>query len=1622
MKNSKIKLGASLLTFVLVTIMISCAFSVTVVGKTFAEFVESASQATGEVYEDSAIVDFSEYNSIEELGSQFYWSSNVTIEDGVLVIPKGETFGWVDMNDTFIDFFATNGSYTDGFNIELKTRTSTQENWLVRAVCDDGTVNKIINLRNNSIIIGGNAASAHKISTVGNGKFTDVVATFCLQDNRPMYFVDGAMIGQVISSTGSTVTGKSIVAFEIASGTEVAELYIHRNLKSKLAASSGNVYTVDPDIVASNISSYAPTNGMSLGTFTDKNVVTDANGSKYFSINYETANQTVIATDIPITDYLEDRVTVFEMQVKFTPAAAATAKNKAVTMLQIIRREADGTQLIETLLDITALGKLSTPYGVLCDKDGKDIVLSSENWQNIAVIYDADAGQISYHVGGDVAYYHKDGEKIPAECVQLSNSRYYRMESVRTQLRTAYFPKNSLGKLELEYVSIYSIDESANVEFIGTQTSESARDIRIVAGLDMLHYGSAGFNIVAYDSNGELLSKAENYFSTSNVYSSISEMVDGEKVSVYPEDYGYRYFLVAQITGVTSEKPVRFEITPYTAIMGKMNKSSAVIVDVDFTEENMAKWVVNSEYVSIKPKGDNINANFSTTEYVSYTNDGALELNGLDAEFAFCADCEGQVSLNLTNSFGEVATVSSFDVYVDNLLTKSNVKLDFGHHSLVLAENLAKGVHTFKLVKKSGGDFVRINSMNFCGEIADAPLLVRENAVDVVVSSPASGNEYGDVFVYVQTSEKSGDYYIKYNFKYKNNPFNSDLEYNSVLDGANTRGNISMYRVEIATLVKKNANGSYSNVFNVLSDGEISLAMQENYGGVVASDFVGGWHGDEHIKNVEFYLNGVKIDTTKAGSYVGTQFEMLQDTVVNRCNTPSVDVMNHSQKYLVNTNGIKLEQQVEFLTSDYQPREGYSYLQMGTFFRINSALKSSGADIETLESAENLVCRKTNLLDANGNVIYTFDCVEDRPNTPDWTDVGEGTANRYAEYIGNDVGEYKGVYGLIGFVIDDASVISDLEYLKIRSGDNKWYASFDTPSGKDIVPKGEVWNVSNSYFIDYNPEFYGNVEDDDKPDDEYDIEFDESQVEGTRNYAFNYTFDNVTSLDSEAAEGFKLTYNKSYPFELVAGADGYIRNTNKDGHIMIEDTEGALNGKSFIVEAEITFTSLPVSKDNGQYPIRVLRWIRAGEDQGKAYNHIDDAFRIDADGKVYFNSTTVPTDFVLKENEKYTIKAYYTKDGQLKLLINGDEVGTKKFLTHETINASHICFMDVEKATFDVNIHSFRAYYSDMSQFLPDATRSLSEAVSKVTYDTVYFQAYTDKDALSYAVNETINMEVYLMANGEVVSVPYFYYTIEGEDGKEKTEAYVDGSKGHFGVTTSMANEGHALVTAYMCDENKNIINAGIVFRGGAIVGVTDITSGAAVPEDLEEYWDKVVAECYADEIINLLRFEELSPEDYSQDSSIYKLYLFEIDYDDTDKVATGYISYPVGKDSLGIRMRFRGYGATGVATPQFSENEVYIDMAPHGFRMDDPDPDYPDANYGFDPIENQNPDTVYFHEMFTRNLLGARFLKAFAGGEAYGKIMLNGEQIQPLGVWEKGDYFLASGGSQGGFQAMAVG
>ena len=1031
------------------------------------------------MWADEVAVDFSKLESIDDLGPQFYRTAGVTLENGVLNVPNGETFAWIDYNGVIADFVAEASSSRKGFNFEMVYKHTCTNNQLIMLMVDSKTcqIGYMDSSSNNLLASGSHVTKAH-INRLDEEGFSSFSGTM-YANTHMAYFLDGQLIAKA-SNTGDMPTAENnFTAVRFVANSEYKEIYVHNGMKRTLAEKTGDVFAIDADTFSSSSNSNYPAGTiMNVGLF-NKHSSTglvevkkdETDGQSYYSWNVSSKSSSHYFSDIYLNDILEDETTVFEYDVRFTPVEGAAEGDANIEIVNIRRSETNGTGIFEAVLSFSSLGKLVTPYGTLYNADGTDFILSSTEWQKVAVIYDSDAGQVSYRAGGKIPYYkNADGDLVLADKIQLKTPRYYRMDSEETRLRTISFVSNSRGHLELKLFNIYTINESANLDFVGLQKSTEGNDLRIVAGLDMLYYGSVGFDVVAYGADGKPFSSGKSY-STSDVFSSITETVDGEERTVYAKDYGYRYFVTANITGITDKEEVKLEVTPYTVVNGEKLYSATATLDLDYTAFDDSK--ASTAYKSVKLEGDNLKANFAATDYVHYTNDGALEFNGLDAQLAFNADCEGEVSINVTNAFGEAATASKFDVYVDGELAKT-VELGFGHHTLVLAEGLEKEVHSFKIVKRSGGDFVCVNYVSLCGDLVAPTRLERQGAVDVIVYDAMGIQELGNVEVYVQTSEASGNYYIKYNFTYDRTTTN---EYDYTNGKGDSQFNQKLYRIKGADLVKKIGTATYEKVFGVLSTGEISLAIKEKWQGVSAKDFIGGFHGDENLVSVDFYLDGKKIDTSKSGMYLGgSNFEMIQNTVINRCDTEETDVMNHNQKYFVNTNGIKLEQQVEFLVDDFQPAGANTFLQMATVYRINN----NGVGSSVINNDENLVGAYVNLLDANGKESYTFDLTGDEYNYDTSLagttniDLGNDSTNRYIEYLGNPGGNYEGFYGIVGFTIDDASVYCESGRLavRLRSGDNKWYASFDTYAGT-IVPKGEIWNVSNSYFLDYNPALYG---------------------------------------------------------------------------------------------------------------------------------------------------------------------------------------------------------------------------------------------------------------------------------------------------------------------------------------------------------------------------------------------------------------------------------------------------------------------------------------------------------------------------------------------------------------------
>lgn len=405
-----------------------------------------------------------------------------------------------------------------------------------------------------------------------------------------------------------------------------------------------------------------------------------------------------------------------------------------------------------------------------------------------------------------------------------------------------------------------------------------------------------------------------------------------------------------------------------------------------------------------------------------------------------------------------------------------------------------------------------------------------------------------------------------------------------------------------------------------------------------------------------------------------------------------------------------------------------------------------------------------------------------------------------------------------------------------------------------------------------------------------------------------------------------------------------------------------------------------------------------------------------------YKDKALDSSWIVKTDTHITFILKYTDVEQFICMEEGDNFG--------------IAFLAFDFNTSGIKLGSTENNNAPKVDFVYDSNHtpdSVFDVVEENPDTTLYFVGKSDKDALTYAVGEEMSFEISLMAGDKVVSAPYFYYTIEGEDGQTMTEAYVDGSLGTFTVKGTMSKPGTLRITVYVCDENKEIqtknnsdlfvkngngVKENLIFRGGAVAGFESIEAAGDAPADLEEYWSSVVADCYEGDI-TLLRFEELNVADYnSAKVSTHKLYLVEIECE--GGFATGYLSVPTTVDSVRLKATFVSYGNAKKPKPDFSNDAVLFAICAHSFHLDDENAAAPE-NYGFDLTENQNRDTVYFKNMFIRNITATRFLKAYAGDGSYGRIVFNDETVSPLNIWDKSKGFTVEGGSQAAFQALAI-
>jgi len=395
----------------------------------------------------------------------------------------------------------------------------------------------------------------------------------------------------------------------------------------------------------------------------------------------------------------------------------------------------------------------------------------------------------------------------------------------------------------------------------------------------------------------------------------------------------------------------------------------------------------------------------------------------------------GEGNIDLTFYVG--GTTATIALYLDGVQV-SSAKYAKGTHTLSLAKLVSLGEHKIG-IKVTGADgTVYLNKVS-AGELHRKGALILE----MTQTTTAHGGKYNDFYLYVQTSDPSGEYYIRYGFLH---------DYNTTATGvANSANNINSFRIKTAELVKVSAVSTanntvtYTKVVNkLLNGGEIAVAIRE----VGAVDYVGGFHGEEHIKSLTLKADGVSYTPGSAKKVVVCSYvEFNQLTVVNRCNKPDEKVFEHGQNYRITTNGIKVRRTVKWLTSDFTYDN--AFLNMFTLMR---------------KQGTTAVCDTVEVFDKDGKslgketinqAVSSQYSILSNPNT---------TSARYSNSTNS------GFTAEVGFEILNGSCMPDSVRIAVRpdsTGDNKWYAAFKSTDGSKTSKQNEDWEMDVLYHIDY---------------------------------------------------------------------------------------------------------------------------------------------------------------------------------------------------------------------------------------------------------------------------------------------------------------------------------------------------------------------------------------------------------------------------------------------------------------------------------------------------------------------------------------------------------------------------
>ena len=440
-------------------------------------------------------------------------------------------------------------------------------------------------------------------------------------------------------------------------------------------------------------------------------------------------------------------------------------------------------------------------------------------------------------------------------------------------------------------------------------------------------------------------------------------------------------------------------------------------------------------------------------------NDWRMEVDGA-GEYTFAAVCSGEISF----AFEVLGGNAELDFVIDGNVVKSD-SYEAGAHIVTVAEDLAKGSHTFGFVLKNGGTALDLTAVEADGE------LYRANAIILEMTKASAGRSYSDFYVYVQTTDPSGDYYVRYRFYYV---------YSTVTTNAtNSATNIDMFRIAAAELVQvreiTDTAVSYTSLYKLLSSGEISLAIKEYVydpaqGKNGVADFCGGFHGDEHIVTVDgekqaflkadgvSYTPGAESRIVKCSALVFDQTTLLDRwaTVAGSAG----QFAKHTQNFEITPLGMTIDRKVEWLVDDFVIDSAYP--MMFTLHRVDG---------------DKAVCEIVSTYDADGKLLGSETLA--LHNTDKQTSVLPNAALRRVEFSSATSGIFSTASFTLGKYNDGVLGTSYIAYRTDNGGsDNKLYVPMkgantvqaEAASGtvtKSSASQGDVWEINCFYHIDY---------------------------------------------------------------------------------------------------------------------------------------------------------------------------------------------------------------------------------------------------------------------------------------------------------------------------------------------------------------------------------------------------------------------------------------------------------------------------------------------------------------------------------------------------------------------------